>query len=223
VAYNAGPGAVIRARRRTRSDDFWEFCRRRAIPRETQNYVPIILAMTIMAKNPRQYGLEDVIPDPPLEYNTIHVREATHLGLIADLLGRPLAEIRELNPAILRDVAPAGYNVHVPKGTGGFVMAALETVPPGRRASWRVHRLGQGETLTEIARRYRIPEESIRLANGGDVGSLEEGDLMLIPVGYPGKEASPGAEPRRRTRRSARPTPTAGVRLPQPRSAALAP
>jgi membrane-bound lytic murein transglycosylase D len=223
VAYNAGPGAVIRARRRTRSDDFWEFCRRRAIPRETQNYVPIILAMTIMAKNPRQYGLEDVIPDPPLEYNTIHVREATHLGLIADLLGRPLAEIRELNPAILRDVAPAGYNVHVPKGTGGFVMAALETVPPGRRASWRVHRLGQGETLTEIARRYRIPEESIRLANGGDVGSLEEGDLMLIPVSYPVKEASPGAAPRRRTRRSARPTPTAGVRLPQPRSAALAP
>jgi hypothetical protein len=77
--------------------------------------------------------------------------------------------------------------------------------------------------LTEIARRYRIPEESIRLANGGDVGSLEEGDLMLIPVSYPVKEASPGAAPRRRTRRSARPTPTAGVRLPQPRSAALAP
>lgn len=223
VAYNAGPGAVIRARRRTKAGDFWEFCRRRAIPRETQNYVPIILAMTIMAKSPRQFGLEDVVPDPPLEYNTIHVREATHLGLIADLLGRPLAEIRELNPAILRDVAPAGYSVHVPKGTGSFVMAALETVPPGRRASWRVHRLGQGETLAEIARLYRTTEESIRMANGGGVEQLEEGDLMLIPVGYPVKTESPEAPARRRTRRSGRPAPTASVRLPQPRAAALAP
>jgi membrane-bound lytic murein transglycosylase D len=224
VAYNAGPGAVIRARRRTKTDDFWEFCRRRAIPRETQNYVPIILAMTIMAKNPHEFGLEDVVPDPPLEYNTIHVREATHLGLIADLLGRPLAEIRELNPAILRDVAPAGYNVHVPKGTGGFVMAALETVPPGRRASWRVHRLGQGQTLAEIARLYRTTEESIRLANGGHLDELEEGDLMLIPVGYPVQKASGEEQPvRRRVRRRAPASPTAGVRLPQPRAAALAP
>lgn len=223
VAYNAGPGAVIRARRRTKSDDFWEFCRRRAIPRETQNYVPIILAMTIMAKNPRDYDLEDVAPDPPLEYNTIHVREATHLGLIADLLGRPLAEIRELNPAILRDIAPAGYTVHVPKGTGGFVMAALETIPPGRRASWRVHRLGQGETLAEIARLYRTTEESIRLANGGQVEELEEGDLMLIPVSYPVKPAGSEAAPRRRSRRRAPASPSASVHLPQPRQAMLAP
>jgi membrane-bound lytic murein transglycosylase D len=223
VAYNAGPGWVTRARRRTKQEDFWEFCRRRAIPRETQNYVPIILAMTIMAKNPREYGLEDVVPDPPLEYNTIHVREATHLALIADILDKPFEEIRELNPAILRDVAPSGYGVHVPKGTGGFVMAALETVPPGRRASWRVHRLGQGQTLAEIARLYRTTEQSILMANGGEVDSLETGDLMLIPVSYPTEKAASGAQPvRRRVRRSSG-TPTASMRLSEPERLALAP
>jgi membrane-bound lytic murein transglycosylase D len=222
AAYNAGPGWVARAQRRVRSQNFWEFCRRRALPRETQNYVPIILAIAIMAKNPKEYGLEDVVADPPVEYHTIHVREATHLGLIADLLNRPLEEIRELNPAILRDLAPAGYAVHVPKGTGGFVMAALETVPPGRRASWRVHRVGPGQTLAEIARMYRTSELSILAANGGGVDSLESGDLMLIPVAYPTPKETSEKRPVRRVRRS-RPAPTAAVRLPQPRAAALAP
>lgn len=222
AAYNAGPGWVARAERRTGSRNFWELCRRRALPRETQNYVPIILAIAIMAKNPKEYGLEEVVADAPLEYHTIHVREATHLGLIADVLNRPLDEIRQLNPAILRDVAPAGYAVHVPKATGGFVMAALETVPPGRRASWRVHRIEPGQTLAEIARLYRTSEPSILAANGGGVASLEAGDLMLIPVAYPTPKESPEIRPVRRSRRS-RPAPAASVRLPQPRGAALAP
>jgi len=222
AAYNAGPGWVARAERRVRSRNFWEFCRRGALPRETQNYVPIILALAIMAKNPQEYGLEEVIAEPPLEYQTIHVREATHLGLIADLLNRSIEEIRELNPAILRDVAPAGYAVHVPKGTGSFLMAALETVPPGRRASWRVHRVQAGQTLAEIARLYRTTEPSILAANGGGVDSLEAGDLMLIPVAYPTPKETAETRPARRLRRS-RPAPTAAVRLPQPKAAALAP
>jgi membrane-bound lytic murein transglycosylase D len=193
AAYNAGPGRVNRAVRRTGYADFWEFYYRRALPRETRSYVPIILATIIMANNPGEYGLGDVAPDPPLEYNTIHVGAATHLALIADILGRPTSEIKDLNPAILRDVAPAGYAVHVPKGAGNFVVAALETVPASRRAAWRVHRVACGETLTEIAQQYGTTAESVAVANGGIMEAPKAGDLLVIPVSYSRKRKSSGS------------------------------
>lgn len=184
AAYNAGPGRIDLGVRRTGFADYWELSRRNALPRETRRFVPVILATIIMAKNPEEYGLEAVVPDPPVEYNTIQVTSDTHLGLIADILGRTLAELRDLNPAILRDVAPAGYQVHVPKGSGSFVMAALETVPPGRRHTWRVHRVGYGETIAEIASRYRTTAEMISVANGGVIEAPEAGDLLVVPVSY---------------------------------------
>jgi membrane-bound lytic murein transglycosylase D len=197
VAYNAGPRRVARATRRTGRSDFWEFCKREAIPRETRNYVPMILAITIMAKKPKDFGLEDIIPDPPLEYSTIHVHTPTHLGFISDILARPLDEIRELNPAVLKDVVPAGRAVHVPVGQGSLVMAALEMVPPARRDSWRVHRVAPGQSLGQIAALYGTSEQSLRSANG-DAGELAQtGDLVVVPVSYPGKK-----EAARNSRRS---------------------
>src|SRR6478672_4004514 len=85
AAYNCGPGAVARAVERTGYADFWELRNRGAIPLETTNYVPIILAMTIMSKNASEYGIEGLSPDTPLEYDTMDVTAATHLNLVADL------------------------------------------------------------------------------------------------------------------------------------------
>ncbi len=197
AAYNAGPGRIDQAVRRTGYADFWELSRRGVLPRETRNYVPIILATIIMANNPGEYGLEGIVPDPPAAYNTIEVTAATHLGLIADILGRPLSEIRELNPAILKDIAPAGYQVHVPKGTASFVLTSLETVPAQYRASWRVHRVGFGDTLAEIARLYQTTAERLVEANGGAPGVPEPGDLLLVPVSYTSARAAANGSSRR--------------------------
>lgn len=188
AAYNCGQGRVDRGVRRTGYADFWELSRRKVLPRQTRNYVPLILAIVIMSKNPGEYGLEEIVPDPPLEYNTIEVRVDTHLGLIADVLGRPLSQMNDLNPAILKNVAPAGYTIRVPKGTGNFVLAALETVPASRRASWRVHRVGYGETLNEIAYLYKTTADRIAVANGGTDETPETGDLLVIPVSYSAKK-----------------------------------
>jgi len=193
AAYNCGPGRIDRAVRRTGYADFWELSKRRVLPRQTRNYVPIILAMIIMTKSPEKYGLDKVELDPPIEYTTIEMTAKTHLGLIADVLGKPLAEIQALNPAIRKNIAPAGYTVHVPKGTGSFVMAALRTVPASRRASWRVHRVGYGETLSEIAKLYKTTPDRIAVANGGALLTPEAGDLVVVPVSY---------SSRRRTSRS---------------------
>lgn len=195
AAYNCGPGNVQRAVERTGYADFWEIRKRGALPRETSNYLPIIVALTIMTKNPREYGLEDVTLAPPIEYDTLEVAAPTHLGLLADIVGVPLAEMKELNPAVLRSVAPANYAVRVPKGTLKIAVAGLDLVPSERRAAWRVHRVGAGETVPVIARRYGIAEKSIVEINA-DCMTAEEGDLMVIPSAYPEPQGTLAPRPR---------------------------
>jgi membrane-bound lytic murein transglycosylase D len=184
AAYNCGPNAVARAVERTGYADFWELRSRHVLPEQTTNYVPIILAMTIMTKNAAEYGLEAVVPDQPLEYDTIEADAPTHLGLVADLTDAPMPELLDLNPALLRGVVPAGYVLHVPKGTGASLSASLQMIPGERRASWRMHRVSSGETLAAIGKRYGMPAGSIAAANGLKQDSPAAGDRLLIPAAY---------------------------------------
>jgi membrane-bound lytic murein transglycosylase D len=186
AAYNCGPGAVERGVQRTGYADFWELYKRNVLPRETANYVPIIMAMTIMAKNAKDYGIDGIVQDPALEYDTITMTADTHLALIADLAGQGLQQMKDLNPAILRVTAPNEYFVHVPKGMGKRVLAGLEAVPPEKRMTWRVHRVGTSETLATIARLYKVSDKTVSSANGTDSLEPQVGDLIVVPVAYPG-------------------------------------
>ncbi|MBK9170447.1 MAG: transglycosylase SLT domain-containing protein [Bryobacterales bacterium] len=181
AAYNCGPGNVERAVERTGYADFWELRARRALPVETSNYVPIILAMTIMTKNAKEYGLEGIVPDPPLEYDVLEMDAPTNLALIADLTGAPLAEIRELNPSLLRTMAPAGHAVRVPKGQAGQLTSMLQSISPAERASSRIHRVSEGESIEVIGKRYGASPVVIARANNVASSDLEEGDMILIP------------------------------------------
>jgi len=195
AAYNCGAGAVDRAVERTGYADYWELLKRHALPKETANYVPIILAMTIMAKNPQDYGLENIDTDPAIEYDNIQLAASTNLNLIADATMQPLSVIRDLNPSLLKMVAPAGFQIHVPKGTGQTAQAALDTVPAENRLAWRLHHVESGDTLEAIARSYHLAPERIVAVNQG-ADSLEAGDVLLIPAVF-------HPEPTRRvTRRS---------------------
>ena len=184
AAYNCGPGCVDHAVQRTGYADFWELRDRNALPRDTKNYVPLIIAITIMAKNPKDYNLEDVDYDPPVEYDTITVDSPTSLSLIADAAERPVTEIQELNPALMKPLAPAGYQVRVPKGASSSVLMAFDIVPAAHRANWRIHRVTNGETLAEIAKHYSTPVAAISTANQGMSALPEAGDLLVIPAGY---------------------------------------
>lgn len=182
AAYNCGPGNVDRAVARTGYADVWELRNRGVLPLETSNYVPIILAMTIMAKNPKNYGLSDIILEEPLQYDTVEMNTMTSLALIADLTGQPVSAIREINPALLKDVAPATYKLHVPKGTLVTLMAGLELVPENKRLSWRAYRADAGEDIGLIARRFGTSASSLLAANP-DLRELPEaGTLVLVPA-----------------------------------------
>ncbi len=181
AAYNCGPGNVEKAVERTGYADFWELRNRNVLPIETSNYVPIILAMTIMAKNPKAYDLEGVVPEAPLEYDVATMTSPTHLALVADLTETPVSELQALNPALLKSVAPAGYQLNVPRGTAGALTGALEKVPAERRASWRMHKVASGETLAMIGKRYGASPSMIAAANRMESDAPEIGDRLVIP------------------------------------------
>lgn len=188
AAYNCGPGVVEKAVERTGYADFWELRRLHVLPAETTNYVPIILAMTIMDKHAAEYGLLDVTPDRPIEYDSMEVTSPTHMQLIADLTDTPISVLAELNPALLKAVAPEGYTLHVPKGKGSALMASLQLIPAERRASWRMHRVASGETLAAIGKRYGLTPGRIAAANGLDSDTPAAGRQLLIPAAYTGGE-----------------------------------
>ncbi len=124
------------------------------MPKETANYVPIIVAMTIMAKNPKDYGLENIDFDPPVEYDSIQLSASTNLNLIADATMQPVSVIRDLNPSLLKTVAPAGFEIHVPKGAAERRKPLLKRCPPQSRQAWRLHHVEAGDTLETIAKTY---------------------------------------------------------------------
>lgn len=183
AAYNCGPGCVQRAVERTGYADFWELRRLNALPKETANYVPLIVALTIMSKNPKDYDLDNLEFDRPLEYETMDLETPTSLALVADAAERPVSEIQDLNPALLKLTAPAGYQLRVPKGTLPTVMTALDIVPANHRADWRIHRVAAGETLADIAHRFATPLSSLTSANQRPaVEAPQPGDLLVVPA-----------------------------------------
>jgi len=201
AAYDCGPACVDHAVMRTGYADFFELRRLNALPRETANYVPVILAMTIIGKNAPEYGLDHLDVESEVETESIELESPTHLALIADAVDRPLSELKELNPGLLKSVAPAGFRVHVPKGALGAVETAFAVVPANKRDAWRLHRVSEGDTFAGLAKRYSAQTASISQVNHEALP--EAGALMAIPVGYPGDRTAPAAHKATAKRRPA--------------------
>jgi membrane-bound lytic murein transglycosylase D len=184
AAYNSGPGNVQQAVRRTGYADFWELYKRNVLPAETKNYVPIILAMTIMSKNPVQYGLDAIQPDPPLQYDAVKVDYPVDLRLVAECVDAPLDQLIDLNPSLLRRTTPKDqpFELHLPAGTKEKYEAAIASIPVEKRVVWRYHKVETGETLAGIARKYHTTERAIAQANDLQGNELLAEAKLVIPV-----------------------------------------
>jgi membrane-bound lytic murein transglycosylase D len=153
AAYNCGAGCVDRAILRTGYSDFWELRRLKALPLATTNYVPEVLAMTIMYKNAKAYGIQ-VEPDPGLEYDNVVMESDTNLDLVAAAIDRPVGQVKQMNPALLQTVAPRGYYLHLPPGEATILEQALKVLPAGQRKTGRIHRFSEADTLLSVAKKY---------------------------------------------------------------------
>jgi len=177
--YDWGPGNMQRAVQRTGYADYWELYRRNAMPRETKNYVPQILAAILMAKNPEKYGLTDLHPAAPVLYDTVTVDYAMDLHLAADITGASMTDLVGLNPALLRLSTPDGipFDLHIPKGAKDNFNERIAAIPVEKRTSWRFHEVVAGESLDKVS------GADILAANDLPANSaVEEGDDLVIPV-----------------------------------------
>jgi membrane-bound lytic murein transglycosylase D len=188
AAYNSGPGTVQAAVKRTGYADFWELYRRNVLPKETRNYVPIILAVTIMAKNPAQYGLLDVVMEHPLDSDTVTINYPVDLRLVAQCVNSTASELQDLNPSLLRLTTPhtGEFQLHIPAGTKDQYETAIAAIPADMRLWWRFHAVQSGDTLASLARTYHTTAKSISEVNHLDGTALEANAQLIIPVA-PGK------------------------------------
>ena len=201
AAYDWGPGNIQKAVQRTGYADFWELYRRNAMPAETRAYVPQILAAVLMAKNPERYGMDKLVPDAPVLYDTVTVDYAIDLRLAADVTNSSLQEMVSLNPALLRLTTPSdvSYDLHLPPGTKALFADRLKDIPEDRRASWRFHVVKPGETLDSIATALHAKAADIARTNGITAQDpMGVDDELVVPV----ETASRADNPQRYTTRS---------------------
>jgi membrane-bound lytic murein transglycosylase D len=184
AAYNSGPGTVQAAVKRTGYADFWELYRRNVLPKETRNYVPIILAVTIMTKNLSHYGFDDVSMDEPTAFDKVAINYPVDLRLVADCVDVTPSELQQLNPSLLRLSTPkdGSYELHLPYGTKERYQTAMAEIPAEMRLWWRYPTVHSGETLASLGRTYRVTPKAIAEANHLDGTALEADEKLIIPI-----------------------------------------
>ncbi len=174
AAYNAGPMRIQRAMDKTGETDFWKLVERKALPKETMNYVPTILALSIIGKNPEKYGFS-VASTQPLETDRINVSKATDLRVIAETIHVSVDDLRDLNPHVLRWTTPpddSEFQLNVPKGLGDQVQAQIAALPVQR-----------GETLSTVAKKYGTSVTELAQANNvSSKKPLHMGQEIMIPM-----------------------------------------
>ena len=191
AAYNCGPGNVQKGVERTGYADFWELYRRNVLPRETKNYVPIILALTLIAKDAAHYGVQTDL-DQPVPSDVVKPGRAIDLRLVAETIDVDAETLRSLNPSLLRMATPDDpfFELHLPKGTAQRFSAEIADIPAEKWVSWRRHRVEAGETLTSLAKKYHVTAPAIAAANSlGRTDVLSPGDKLIIPASQPAAEA----------------------------------
>ncbi len=186
ASYNGGPGRVQGAMRRSGKRDYWEIREStRFLPRETRDYVPLVLAAVIVARNPARYGLT-VTPAEPPEVETVTIESPVDIRLVALWTGRLLEEIRELNPELRRWTTPlraSTYELRVPAGMGDVVRARMAETPADALVPLDRHTVRKGETLRTLARTLKVTQADLAEANYLSTrAKLETGQQLIVPL-----------------------------------------
>ena len=208
AAYNGGPGTVSRGLSRvtpvaTQNDeelegeddevlgwsdaDFFALADTRYLRSETKDYVPKLIAASLIARDPVKYGFTPLPAGPPFALDSVVVPNMTGLDIVADLAGVSVTVIRELNPHYLRMVTPPGTAavIRVPAGTADKVAAGYASLPASKRIRYREHSVRNGETLGAIARKYGVSVADLRMANPAVRKSsrIRIGQVLVVPTG----------------------------------------
>ncbi len=139
AAFNAGPGRLELILNRHAGgrigdeDIYWQILA--YLPRETREYVPKLVAVTILANQADAVGFA-ATQLAPYRYDNVFVPGSTPLSVVAEMLEIDASILRNLNPHLSRGITPPGeiYGVRVPVGRGSAVVASMASTLAARRA-----------------------------------------------------------------------------------------
>ncbi len=194
AAYNAGEGKILRAMNRTGARDFWHLASTNAIRKQTKNYVPAFLASVLISKNPSHYGFV-VVPDPPLEYDTVRLERSISLEDLSKASQFPLEDLQSLNPELLTLVTPQqpeGYDLRIPDGTRRDAIAR-------RRRRSHDERAGVQDARREEGRHASQDRPTLRrdgLISGVGELALDTRTAVPRPGNHGSREGREGQEDR---------------------------
>jgi membrane-bound lytic murein transglycosylase D len=186
ASYNGGPGRVQRALQRGRMSDFWTLISKKPslLPRETRDYVPMILAAIVIARNPTQYGF-DLMPDPAPAYEAVTLPGPVDLRRVAEWTNATIADIQALNPELRRWTTPVkdtSYALKVPAGTASLVTAQIEQAQMAELASLKWYTVKKGDTLTTVARKLGVSRTDLAEANYlKTTARVAAGQKLMVP------------------------------------------
>jgi membrane-bound lytic murein transglycosylase D len=172
--------------KRYRTEDFWELSKYRYLKRETKDYVPQMIAAALIAKDPEKYGFMDIEYQELLCYDKVKVPEVTDLRLIAEACEVTLGEIKKLNPELSRWCTPPNYpdyEIKIPSGNNELFFKNFDALNPGDRFKFKTYKVRKGDTLSKIAKHYRVSLKPILEINRLNKKSrLSIGMNLLIPL-----------------------------------------
>jgi len=185
ASYNGGPGRLQRAIKSTRLDSFWKLAEKpKALPRETREYVPMILAAIVIARNPAQYGF-DIDPEPQTRFDKVTLPRPVDLRRVAEWTDVTIDDIQALNPELRRWTTPVKdtqYSLKVPAGTGDIVLSRLGDTAAADLASLKFYTVKSGDTLALIARKLRVGKADLAEANYlSTTARVSAGQKLIVP------------------------------------------
>jgi len=197
AAYNGGPARVRRILRRhapgVEPSDSLYWALRDELPSETRDFVPKLLAASLVARNPERFGFGvDGSAHPP-SAERVEVPDATSLDVLARAAEVSPEELEALNPHLLRGYTPpeAETGVWIPAGSGERFRENYLEIPPEERLTYVKHRIRPGETLSHVALRYGVGVPELRAANPRtDPRRLIVGRWLVVPRSPSGRVVS---------------------------------
>ena len=185
ASYNGGPGRLQRVIKQTHVDDFWELSAKpHLLPRETREYVPMILAAIVIARNPAQYGF-DFDAEPAASFDKVTLPRPVDLRRVAEWTGSTIDEIQSLNPELRRWTTPvrdSQYELKVPEGTAEIVLTRLDEAVSGDLASLKFYVVKRGDTLPLVAKKLHVSKQDLAEANYlSQTAKIASGQKLMVP------------------------------------------
>ena len=190
AAYNWGEGNIQRLIKSTGLKDFWQLAdlnvKRKRLPAETRQHVPMIHASAILARNPEKYGFPTEL-EPQMSYATVTISKPADLRAIAKILSTSFDELKKLNPAISGSRTPSNYPdfaLKVPTDSDPDLYGLIDKLPAARAVAVDgKHKVVSGDTLSGIAHKYGVSVNALQQANDlSDKAILRIGRVLDIPV-----------------------------------------